>query len=99
MATTQLTDIFVGDYYASLEPVNSPEKTAVYESGIVTRSPVWTLSLPAAKAPPRSATGRISMLMKPRTSATMTRTTVAKSAKSLRTACVLASYTSTKVMA
>lgn len=33
MATTQLTDIFVGDYYASLEPVNSPEKTAVYESG------------------------------------------------------------------
>ena len=40
MATTQLTDIFVGDYYASLAPVNSPEKTAVYESGIVTRSPV-----------------------------------------------------------
>lgn len=25
MATTQLTDIFVGDYYASLAPVNSPE--------------------------------------------------------------------------
>lgn len=40
MATTQLTDIFVGDYYASLAPVNSPEKTAVYESGIITRSPV-----------------------------------------------------------
>lgn len=40
MATTQLSDIFVGDYYASLAPVNSPEKTAVYESGIVTRSPV-----------------------------------------------------------
>lgn len=40
MATTQLTDIFVGDYYASLAPVNSPEKTSVYESGIVTRSPV-----------------------------------------------------------
>lgn len=40
MATTQLSDIFVGDYYATLEPVNSPEKTAVYESGIVTRSPV-----------------------------------------------------------
>lgn len=40
MATTQLTDIFVGDYYASLAPVNSPEKTAVYESGIVMRSPV-----------------------------------------------------------
>lgn len=40
MATTQLTDIFVGDYYTTLAPVNSPEKTAVYESGIVTRSPV-----------------------------------------------------------
>lgn len=40
MATTQLTDIFVGEYYATLDPVNSPEKTAVYDSGIVTRSPV-----------------------------------------------------------
>ena len=40
MASTQLSDIFVGEYYASLAPVNSPEKTAVYESGIVTRSPV-----------------------------------------------------------
>ncbi|WP_110947393.1 major capsid protein [Pseudomonas bohemica] len=40
MASTQLSDIFVGEYYASLDPVNSPEKTAVYESGIVTRSPV-----------------------------------------------------------
>ncbi len=40
MASTQLTDIFVGDYYTTLAPVNSPEKTAVYESGIVTRSPV-----------------------------------------------------------
>lgn len=40
MATTQLTDIFVGDYYATLDPVNSPEKTAVYESGIITPSPV-----------------------------------------------------------
>ena len=40
MPTTQLTDIFVGDYYTTLAPVNSPEKTAVYESGIVTRSPV-----------------------------------------------------------
>lgn len=40
MATTQLSDIFIGEYYASLAPVNSPEKTAVFESGIVTRSPV-----------------------------------------------------------
>lgn len=40
MATTQLSDIFVGDYYATLDPVNSPEKTAVYESGIIARSPV-----------------------------------------------------------
>lgn len=40
MPTTQLTDIFVGEYYATLDPVNSPEKTAVYDSGIVTRSPV-----------------------------------------------------------
>lgn len=40
MATTQLSDIFIGEYYASLTPVNSPEKTAVFESGIVTRSPV-----------------------------------------------------------
>ncbi|MBD1602084.1 major capsid protein [Pseudomonas typographi] len=40
MATTQLSDVFVADYYAALDPVNSPEKTAVYDSGIVTRSPV-----------------------------------------------------------
>ncbi|WP_455923278.1 major capsid protein [Pseudomonas putida] len=40
MPTTQLSDIFVADYYASLDPVNSPERTAVYESGIITRSPV-----------------------------------------------------------
>lgn len=40
MASTRLTDIFVGEYYATLDPVNSPEKTAVFESGIVTRSPV-----------------------------------------------------------
>ena len=38
MASTQLSDIFVADYYGTLEPVNSPEKTAVYESGIITRS-------------------------------------------------------------
>ncbi|WP_312387718.1 major capsid protein [Pseudomonas sp.] len=39
MATTQLSDIFVRDYYGALAPVNTPEKTAVFESGIVTRSP------------------------------------------------------------
>ncbi|CAI3804246.1 hypothetical protein GLGCALEP_03440 [Pseudomonas sp. MM221] len=38
MASTQLSDIFVSDYYGTLEPVNSPEKTAVFESGIITRS-------------------------------------------------------------
>lgn len=32
MATTQLTDIFVGDYYASLAPVNSPEKKPLFMS-------------------------------------------------------------------
>lgn len=37
--TTRLTDIFLGDYYQTLDPVDSPEKTAFYESGIVTRSP------------------------------------------------------------
>lgn len=36
--TTQLTDIFVGDYYQTLDPVNSPEKTAVYQSGIVIKN-------------------------------------------------------------
>lgn len=40
MATTQLADIFVHDYYTDLAPVNSPEKTAVFESGIITKSPV-----------------------------------------------------------
>lgn len=39
MATTQLTDIFVGEYYQTLAPVNSPEKTAVFESGIIARVP------------------------------------------------------------
>lgn len=33
--TTKLSDIFIGDYYQSINPVDSPEKTAVYESGIV----------------------------------------------------------------
>ncbi|WP_438455315.1 major capsid protein [Vreelandella venusta] len=39
MASTRLSDIFVADYYATLDPVDSPEKTAVYESGIITRNP------------------------------------------------------------
>mgnify|MGYP001038823643 CR=1 FL=1 len=41
MATvaTRLSDIFVSDYYQTIAPVNSPEKTAVYNSGIVTRLP------------------------------------------------------------
>lgn len=39
MATTRLSDIFISDYYQSIAPVNSPEKTAVYESGIITRLP------------------------------------------------------------
>ena len=39
MATTRLTDIFIGDYYQTLAPVNSPELTAMYESGIITRNP------------------------------------------------------------
>lgn len=40
MATTavRLTDIFRADYYDTIAPVNSPEKTAVYQSGIVTKS-------------------------------------------------------------
>ncbi|KCX57204.1 hypothetical protein J541_4017, partial [Acinetobacter pittii] len=38
MPATQLKDIFVGEYYATLDPVNSPEKTAVYQSGIVTKN-------------------------------------------------------------
>lgn len=36
---TRLTDIFIADYYATLDPVNSPELTAVYSSGIITRNP------------------------------------------------------------
>lgn len=40
MATTQLSDLFIHEYYASLEPLNSPEKTAVWDSGIVARNPM-----------------------------------------------------------
>ncbi|WP_333666263.1 major capsid protein [Acinetobacter guillouiae] len=39
MPVTRIADIFVGDYYQTLDPVNSPEKTAVYQSGIVTKNP------------------------------------------------------------
>lgn len=35
---TRLADIFIGDYYTSLDPVNSPELTAVYDSGIIARN-------------------------------------------------------------
>ncbi|MCC8375787.1 phage coat protein [Photorhabdus sp. HUG-39] len=35
-ASTRLSDIFRGDYYQTIAPQNSPEKTAVYESGIIT---------------------------------------------------------------
>lgn len=38
MATTQLQDIFSKEYYTAIEPQNSPEKTALYQSGIITRS-------------------------------------------------------------
>ena len=38
MPSTQLSDIFVGEYYGTLPPVNSPEKTAVYQSGIVVKN-------------------------------------------------------------
>lgn len=38
MATTQLKDIFSEEYYLAIEPQNSPEKTAVYQSGIIRHS-------------------------------------------------------------
>ncbi len=38
MPATRLADIFVGDYYQALQPVNSPEKTAVYQSGIIAKN-------------------------------------------------------------
>lgn len=40
MATTRLSDIINTVVYQDLAPVMSPEKTAVYESGIVVRSPL-----------------------------------------------------------
>lgn len=38
MATTQLKDIFTTEYYQAIEAQNSPEKTALYQSGVVRRS-------------------------------------------------------------
>lgn len=38
MATTQLTDVIVPEVYLSYQSVNSPEKTAIFQSGIVVRS-------------------------------------------------------------
>lgn len=38
MATTQLKDLFIEEYYLGIEPQNSPEKSDVFQSGIVTRS-------------------------------------------------------------
>ncbi|MDC4442175.1 phage coat protein [Acinetobacter baumannii] len=42
MPSVQLQDIFVGDYYQTLDPVNSPEKTAVFQSGIVVKNEALT---------------------------------------------------------
>ncbi|WGL99158.1 phage coat protein [Arsenophonus sp. aPb] len=36
---TRLSDIFIGDYYQTIQPQNSPEKTAVFESGIISKLP------------------------------------------------------------
>ena len=38
MATVQLTDVIVPEVYASYDAVDSPEKTAIFESGIITRN-------------------------------------------------------------
>ncbi len=52
MATTQLSDIFVGDYYLNSEPWQTArKKTAVYgDRSIITRSPYWTQLRLAAKS-------------------------------------------------
>lgn len=39
MATTQLSDVFVPEVYASYTAVNGPEKTAFFESGVAISSP------------------------------------------------------------
>lgn len=38
MATTQLKDIFSKEYYQAIPAQNSPEKTALYQSGVIKRS-------------------------------------------------------------
>ena len=38
MAVTQLKDIYSEEYYLAIEPQNSPEKTALYQSGIIRHS-------------------------------------------------------------
>jgi hypothetical protein len=40
MATTQLADVIIPEVYLSYDAVNSPEKTAIFESGVVVRSPL-----------------------------------------------------------
>lgn len=40
MATVQLADIVDVTVYQDLAPVNSPEKTGFYESGVITRTPL-----------------------------------------------------------
>lgn len=39
--TTRLTDVFLGEYYAALEPEINPELTALLNSGILRRSAVF----------------------------------------------------------
>ncbi|OFV47352.1 MULTISPECIES: hypothetical protein [Oligella] len=38
MATTRLTDVVIPEVYADYQAVNSPEKTALFESGVVVRN-------------------------------------------------------------
>ena len=40
MATTQLADIIDVTVFQDLPAVNSPEKTAFYQSGVVVRTPL-----------------------------------------------------------
>lgn len=39
MATTQITDVYVPEVYASYTAVNGPEKTAFFQSGVAVRNP------------------------------------------------------------
>ena len=43
MALTQITDVVVPEVYLSYDAVNSPEKTAFFESGIVVSNPVLNM--------------------------------------------------------